>query len=60
MNKPVNNSVVIGAMVVLLIGLAYAGYHFLGGRPAGQKPKLDPVLEKMYKLPNESNGKSGP
>lgn len=59
MKQNLDSRVVIGVVVVVLVGVVFFGYRYVtGGAKPGEKPALDPVLNRMYG-PHTQSGASG-
>ena len=59
MKHEVTGPLAVGAAVVVLLAIAIAGAHYLSGGKKGEKPKLDPRIDRMYSRPQTGGANPG-
>ena len=60
MNKAASTPMIGAAIAIVCIGLAIWGFTALSGPKAGEKPKLNPVLNRMYGPHPDTTGSQTP
>jgi len=60
MSKALSGPVVVGILVLVVIVLAVVGYRYFGGGASGEKPQLDPMINRMYSPPQSGGAPTVP
>lgn len=51
MSKALSGPVVAGVLIAVVVVLAIVGFRYFGGGKSGEKPSLDPMINRMYSPP---------
>ena len=59
MKNSVAGPVAVGAVIAILVAIAVVGVRYFSGGKQGEKPKLDPQVNRMYSRPQPGGASPG-